>query len=117
MVNEQKPKFIALNEDAVNVIHLDNEESRSTGDYKYRRAWIISSANDIKVRKALAFQTITHRNRLRKANLTRKSEIRLFQATVIPILVCGSETWTLTEEQTRSSQSQMLEVRWPLCSR
>ena len=28
-VNEQKTKFIALNEDAVNAIHLDNEESRS----------------------------------------------------------------------------------------
>ena len=28
-VNDKKTKFIALNEDAVNVIHLDNEESLS----------------------------------------------------------------------------------------
>ena len=99
-MNEQKTKFIALNEDAVNAIHLDNEELGLTEDYKYLGAWIMSSANDIEVRKALAFHAITHLNRVWKANLTRKTKIHLFQATVIPILMCGSETWTLTEEQT-----------------
>ena len=96
-MNEQKTKFIALNEDAVNAIHLDNEEIGLTGDYKYRRAWIMSSANDIKVRKALAVQAITRLNRVWKANLNRKAKIRLSQAKVIPILMYGSETWTLTK--------------------
>ena len=36
-----------------------------------------------------------------KANLTRKTKIHLFQAAVIPILMYGSETWTLTKEQAR----------------
>ena len=101
-MNEQKTKRIALNKDAANAIHLDNEELGQTEDYKYLDAWIMSSANDIEIRKALAFQAITRLNRVWKANLTRKTKIRLFQATVIPILLMyGSETWALTKEQTR----------------
>ena len=108
-VNEQKTKRrnedavnLALNEDAVNAIHLENEELGLTEDYKYLGAWIMSSANDINVRKAFAFQAITRLSRVWKATLTRKTKVRLFQATVIPILMYGSETWTLTKEQTRS---------------
>ena len=96
-VNKQKTKFIALNKDAVNAIHLDNEEIGLAEDYKYLDAWIMPFANDINV-KALAFQAITRLNRVWKANLTRKTKIRLFQSTVTPILMYGSETWTLTKE-------------------
>ena len=57
-----------------------------------------SSEQDIRVRKALAWEACHNLNRVWSSPLKRNIKVRLFLATVESVLLYGSNTWTLTKK-------------------
>ena len=59
---------------------------------------MISSEKDVKVRKALAWDACHKLSRVWSSPLKRYIKVRLFLAIVESVLLCGSNTWTLTKK-------------------
>ena len=71
-------------------------------DFKYLGSYIASATHDISVRKATTWRAMHCLDSLWKSDLSRKTKIKVFRTAVEPILLYGSETWTLTEIFKRS---------------
>jgi hypothetical protein len=64
-------------------------------DFKYLGAWVNSTEQDLKVRKALAWRALNGMNSVWNSNLSRQIKLSFFHATVESVLLYGSECWTL----------------------
>ena len=64
-------------------------------DFKYLGSYISSSQKDFNTRKGMAWSACNNLHRIWTSKLDTKIKIRIFRATVEPILLYGSETWTL----------------------
>ena len=98
-INESKTKYIPINIQDVEhpAIHsISGEDIEKVDDFVYLGAWIASTEQDFKVRKAKAWAACHKMKKIWKSDLRRDLKIRLFQATVESILLYGSETWTMT---------------------
>ncbi|XP_072037137.1 uncharacterized protein [Amphiura filiformis] len=80
----------------VDVRTADGTSLEVVKDFKYLGAWIKSSEQDIKTRKALAWMACNKLTKIWKSHLPRQIKVKLFHATVESILLYGSETWTVT---------------------
>ena len=69
-------------------------------DFKYLGAMMASSAGDIKVRKGQAWGAFWKLKDIWKAkSISIQLKIRLFKASVLSILLYGSETWIINKQQ------------------
>ena len=69
-------------------------------DFKYLGAMMASSAGDIKVRKGQAWGAFWKLKDFGKAkSISIQLKIRLFKASVLSILLYGSETWIINKQQ------------------
>ena len=59
----------------------------------------MDSYKDLKIRKALAWQTNNALSKIWRSNLDNNLKVRLFRAAVEPIILYGAEPWTLTLKQ------------------
>ena len=59
----------------------------------------MDSNKDFKTRKAMAWVACNKLDKIWRSNLHNGIKINLFRATIEPILMYGSETWTLTSKQ------------------
>ena len=71
-------------------------------DFVYLGAWIDSTWQDVRVRKAQAWAALNKMDAIWKSKLGRKTKISLFSATVVSVLLYGCETWTLNKQMNRS---------------
>ena len=78
------------------------EELERVEDFKYLGSYIMSTKQDIKVRKAKAWKALNGMKKIWTSNISRPVKLRLFLATVESVLLYGSETWTLTEALEKS---------------
>ena len=101
-LNTMKTKFIALNTPDDAVLTSAGEELEKVKDFKYLGSYIMSTAQDIKVRKAKAWKALNDMKRIWTSNISRPVKLRFFIATVESVLLYGSETWTLTEALEKS---------------
>ena len=88
----------------VNAVSINSKSGQAikvVENFKYLGAWMESSEKDINVRKALAWQTCHKLSKIWKSTLNKSIKIRLFIATVESVLLCGCETWTLTQKMER----------------
>ena len=67
-------------------------------DFKYLGSWINSTERDIKIRKAIAWRTLTSFAKAWKSPLNRMHKVRVFRSTVESVLLYGCEAWTLTSQ-------------------
>ena len=74
---------------------LSNNILKCVDDYKYLGSHILNSEKDFNIRKGMAWSACNKMDKLWKSSLNRQIKIRLFRATIEPILLYGSETWTL----------------------
>ena len=68
-------------------------------DYKYLGSHIKNSEKDLNIRKGIACIPFSKLDKVWKSNLDRKFKIQIFRVLVEPILLYGSETWTLSAKQ------------------
>jgi len=81
---------ISLNGDYIEVVR----------DFKYLGSMMASTAGDIRVRKGQAWAAFWKLKDIWKAkNVSIQLKIRLFKATVLSILLYGSETWITNQQQ------------------
>ena len=64
-------------------------------DYKYLGSFASSSEKDFNTRKGMAWSTCNDLHKIWTSKLASNIKIKVFRATIEPILLYGSETWTL----------------------
>ena len=101
-LNELKTEFLTLNLDGSlpKVIKTNSDvELKCVSDYKYLGSFISSSEKDFKIRKALAWSACNKLHKIWSSNLLDSEiKVKIFKSTVEPILLYGSETWSLTRK-------------------
>ena len=75
---------------------LKNSILRKVEDYKYLGSFISSSQKDFQVRKGLAWAACNKLHSIWSSKLSNRIKLLSFQTIIQPILLYGSETWTLS---------------------
>ncbi|XP_035664112.1 uncharacterized protein LOC118407702 [Branchiostoma floridae] len=101
-LNTKKTKVMAFNSSDNNVATLDGTRLEVVPDFKYLGGWIASTAHDMKVRRALAWNALHSMRRVWQSGMADDLKRRLFVSTVECVLLYGSETWTLTVQDERA---------------
>ena len=70
-------------------------------DYVYLGSYISSSKKDFSIRKGMAWSACNDMYKIWTSQLPRCIKIEIFRATIEPILLYGSETWTLSRKLER----------------
>ena len=89
---ERKPHFMSGNQ-----MCLNGTDIEEVADFKYLGAYIRTTAQDMHVRKGMAWQALNSMTKCWKSNLSRRTKVRLFKATVESVLLYGCETWTMSK--------------------
>ena len=96
-LNESKTEYI--NKCTTNNDHtiktLNNATLKQVDDYKYLGSYISSSLKDFQTRKGMACSACNDMHKIWSSQLSKEFKVKIFRATVEPILLYGSETWTL----------------------
>ena len=101
-LNETKTECMPINtRNNIQIKTLSNNILKCVEDYKYLGSHILNSEKDFNIRKGMAWSACNKMDKLWKSSLSRKIKIRLFRVTIEPILLYGSETWTLSARQHR----------------
>ena len=100
---QKKNKSLAYNIENLAPLHTtDGTELEWTQDFKYFGSCIESSEKDISVRKAQAWRALNGMAKIWKSSMSRDLKMRFFIATIESILLCGCESWTLSEAQEKA---------------
>lgn len=101
-LNERKTEYMSnlkTNDTDHSIKTLNNTSLKKVEDYKYLGSYISSSQKDFITRKGMAWSACNDMHNIWTSHLDDKLKIKIFRATVEPILLYGSETWTLTSKQ------------------
>ena len=102
-LNSDKNEFMSFSQAQDSVLKtVNNENIKKVDDFKYLGAWIDNTANDVKVRKALALKACNKLNKIWKSSLCKSLKLQTFLTLVESILLYGSKTWTLTKNLEKS---------------
>ena len=97
--NEGKTEFISSSGNVLPLTSLNGVNIKLVNDFKYLGSHINSSENDFKIRKGLAWKAC---NKIWQSNLSNALKVQTFKSLVEPILLYGSETWTMTKTMLKS---------------
>ena len=67
--------------------------------YKYLVSHVTNSEKDFNIRKGMAWTACNKLDKIWRSDLDRIVKIKIFRAAIEPILLYGSETWTLSSKQ------------------
>ena len=101
-LNSKKTKVMTFNIPDTSFSTMNNDEIEKVSDFKYLGSWMSSTEQDIKVRRALAWNALHKMSKVWKSTLRDDLKRRLFVATVESVLVYGAESWTLTVKQEKA---------------
>ena len=77
---------------------LSKKELKEVDDYKYLGSFISSSTKDFNTRKGMAWSACNDMHRIWSSQLSEDLKLKIFRVTIEPILLYGSETWTLSRK-------------------
>ena len=101
-LNESKTEYLTLNlDDSLPKIikTISGIELKCVLDYQYLGSFISSSEKDFKIRKALAWSACNRLHKIWSSDfLDSELKVKIFKITIEPILLYGSETWSLTRK-------------------
>ena len=93
-LNAKKTEMMIFNQIGEDGVYTNTRaQIKTVTDFKYLRSYVNSSANDIKIRKALAWSACHNMQKVWKSKLTGKVKLRLFKATVKSI---GKGSFTIS---------------------
>ena len=92
---------------------LSGSALKMVEDYVYLGSFISSSEKDFNTRKGMAWSACNDMHKIWTSQLPKKIKLQIFRATVEPILLYGSETWTLCNGK-KLEQSYSKKARWNL---
>ena len=99
-LNEKKTEYMnKCNNDSDFIIKtIQDKLLKMVSDYVYLGSYISSSEKDFLTRKGKAWAACNAMNKIWSSNLDNVFKIKIFKAVVEPILLYGSETWTLSKK-------------------
>ena len=99
-MNEKKLEYInKCNNNSDFIIKtLKDKLLNMVSDYVYLGSFISSSEKDFLTRKGKAWAACNAMNKLWPSSLDRKFKLKIFKTPIEPILLYGSETWTLSKK-------------------
>ena len=77
---------------------LNGTPLKQVEDYKYLGSFISSSEKDFITRRGMAWSACNDMHHIWSSQLSNNLKVKIFRATVEPILLYGSETWTLSRQ-------------------
>ena len=83
-------------------VAVNNEFLEEVEDFKYLGSYVASTTKDIQVRKALAWKALEALDVFWKSGMSKKVKIKIFRTAVEPVLLYGSETWSLKVSDSRA---------------
>ena len=99
-LNEKKTEYInncKLNND-LNIKTINNTNLKCVEDYKYLGSYISYSDKDFNTRKAMEWSACNNMHKIWTSMMNNKLKTTIFRTTIEPILLYGSETWTLSKK-------------------
>ena len=101
-LNESKTEYMPINcQENLEIRTISNKVLKRVKDYKYLGSYIYNSGKDFNIRKGIAWSACNKMDKIWKSDLDCEIKIRIFRVTIEPILLYGSETWTLSVKQQR----------------
>ena len=103
-INKKKTEYMRLGDFSTcshPPLRVLTGEILEVDDFRYLGCWMADSAKDFSVRRALAFKAVDKLWRVWKSAIPESLKVRFFRACVEPVLLYGSETWTLTAYLTK----------------
>ena len=99
-LNESKTEFVNMcsNDNDFIIKSLNNVILNMVSDYVYLGSYISSSEKDFLTRKGMAWAACNAMHKIWSSNLSRAFKLEIFKAAIEPILLYGSETWTLSRK-------------------
>ena len=98
-LNQTKTEYVynsKTNNEPFEMKTLSNSVLKRVNDYKYLGSFISSSEKDFSARKGMAWSACNDLHKIWVSGLKDDLKVRFFRAFVEPILLYGSETWTLS---------------------
>ena len=102
-LNKSKTEYInrcTTNSDHT-ISSLNNTTLKQVEDYKYLGSYISSSLKDFHTRKGITWYACNDLHNIWTSKLATSFKLKIFKAAVEPILLYGSETWTLSKQAER----------------
>ena len=93
--NESKTEYLSTSPESSELKSLNGSSIKRVEDFKYLGSHINDSQKDFNIRKALAWDACNKLDKIWCSNLPSILKIQTFQTLIEPILLYGSETWTL----------------------
>ena len=100
--NFKNTEYMLFNLDETDLKRLSGDLLKQVHDFKYLGLWIADSKKDMEVRIGLAWKALNKLDKIWKSKLQRKLKIQFFRYTVEIVLLYGAESWTLTNEMSRT---------------
>ena len=94
--NEGKTEFVTTSPSPTELKSLNNTIIKRVEDFKYLGSYIADSQKDFKIRKALAWDACNKLDKIWLSNLPNPLKVQTFRTLIEPVLLYGSETWTLS---------------------
>ena len=94
--NEGKTEYITTSPNPCELKSLNNERIKKVEDFKYLGSYVVDPQKDFKIRKALAWDACNKLDKIWQSNLPSSLKVQTFRTLIEPVLLYGSETWTLT---------------------
>ena len=96
--NEDKIEYMSTSSAHIDFKSKNGATLKKVDDFKYLGSYIADSQKDFGVRKALAWKACNKLERIWKSKLHSQLKVRIFKSVVEPILLYGSETWTISRK-------------------
>ena len=98
-LNESKTEYVnkCMSDSDFVIKSLNNTLLKMVSDYVYLGSYISSSEKDFMTRKGKAWTACNALHKIWTSNLSRDFKLQIFKAAIEPILLYGSETWTLSK--------------------
>ena len=102
-LNESKTEYVnkCMSVSDFVIKSLNNTLLKMVSDYVYLGSYISSSEKDFMTRKGKAWTACNALHKIWSSNLSRDFKLKIFHAAIEPILLYGSETWTLSKRHER----------------
>ena len=100
-LNESKTEYMinsAKTYDTFEMKTINGYILKLVNDYKYLGSYISSSEKDFNTRKGMAWSACNDLHKIWVSDLTLNMKIDIFKTLIEPILLYGSETWTLSSK-------------------
>ena len=101
-MNVSKTKFMTININSVDT-SINSIDGRPiliehVQDFKYLGSYIADSRKDFNTRKGMAWSACTKLLKVWTSGISEDLKVKFFRACVEPVLLYGSETWTLNRQ-------------------